>query len=352
MNILFITRSYSKNKGGKEIYNYNLTKSLKKNNSVYTITSEGGSILNLFWFYPLAIVKAKYFLLTKRIDVIHFGDNFMLPVIYPLARLFKKKISVSLYGLELTYPSKLYQTLFVKPMMKADYYVSISEAVKELAVSKGISRDKIKVIPCGMNPGEFYLEGDKKTLRKKVEETFNINLQNKKILLTSGRLVKRKGVEWFVSNVMPKISKDYVYLISGEGEEGESIRKSIEKNKLEDRVFMLGRTSHELLKLLYNASDVFVMPNIHVEGDMEGFGIVIIEANSVGLPVVASKIEGIQDVIIEGKTGYFAKEKDINDFTKKIKMVEKLDKIKMIKLVNEKFNWDVIGKEFVGVWGR
>ena len=93
MNILFITRSYSKNKGGKEIYNYNLTKSLKKNNSVYTITSEGGSILNLFWFYPLAIVKAKYFLLTKRIDVIHFGDNFMLPVIYPLARLFKKKIS-------------------------------------------------------------------------------------------------------------------------------------------------------------------------------------------------------------------------------------------------------------------
>src|SRR3989344_3955720 len=237
-------------------------------------------------------------------------------------------------------------------MKRGDYFISISKAVADVAVSKGIPREKIKVITPGMNPHEFDMKegGGRAALRKKLEDKIGISLGNKKILLTSGRLVKRKGVEWFVSNVIPKISKDYVYLISGEGEEGENIRKSIEKNKLEERVFMLGRTSHELLKLLYNASDVFVMPNIHVEGDMEGFGIVIIEANSVGIPVVASKIEGIKDVIIEGKTGYFAKEKDINDFTKKIKMVEKLDKIKMIKLVNEKFNWDVIGKEFVGVW--
>ena len=75
MNVLFITRSYSKNKGGKEIYNYNLIKSLMKENKVYSITSSGGSILNLFWFYPLAILKAKYFLLTKKIDVVHFGDE-------------------------------------------------------------------------------------------------------------------------------------------------------------------------------------------------------------------------------------------------------------------------------------
>ena len=169
--------------------------------------------------------------------------------------------------------------------------------------------------------------------------------------MTSGRLVKRKGVEWFVSNVMPKISKDYVYLISGEGEEGESIRKSIEKNKLEDRVFMLGRTSHELLKLLYNAGDVFVMPNIHVEGDMEGFGIVMLEANSVGLPVVASKIEGIKDALKDKVTGLFAEEKNTDDFIRKIKEAEKLNKNKMIEEVNRNFDWNEIAREFVGVWG-
>ena len=75
MNILFITRSYSKNKGGKEIYNYTLIHSLKKENEVYTITSGGGSILNLLWFYPLAIIKTKYYLLTKKINVVHFGDE-------------------------------------------------------------------------------------------------------------------------------------------------------------------------------------------------------------------------------------------------------------------------------------
>ena len=67
MNVLFITRSYSKNKGGKEIYNYNLIKSLMKENKVYSITSSGGSILNLFWFYPYAFVKTFYYHSTKKV---------------------------------------------------------------------------------------------------------------------------------------------------------------------------------------------------------------------------------------------------------------------------------------------
>jgi len=353
MNILFITRSYSKNKGGKEIYNYNLVQALKKTNDVYAITSSG-SFLNLVWFYPYSFVKTFYYLSTKKVDVVHFGDNFMLPGIYPLAKLFRKKISITLYGLELTYPSSVYQTIFVNPMKRGDYFISISKAVADVAVSKGIPREKIKVITPGMNPHEFDMKegGGRAALRKKLEDKIGISLGNKKILLTSGRLVKRKGVEWFVSNVIPKISKDYVYLISGEGEEGENIRKSIEKNKLEERVFMLGRTSHELLKLLYNASDVFVMPNIHVEGDMEGFGIVIIEANSVGLPVVASKIEGIKDALKDKVTGLFAEEKNTDDFIRKIKEVEKLNKNKMIDYVNKTFDWNEIAKEFVEVWER
>jgi len=75
MNVLFITRSCSKNKGGKEVYNYNLVKSLKKNNTIFTITMGGGSILHLLWFYPHTFLKSSYYLLTKKIDVIHFGDE-------------------------------------------------------------------------------------------------------------------------------------------------------------------------------------------------------------------------------------------------------------------------------------
>ncbi|PIN90583.1 hypothetical protein COU57_03210 [Candidatus Pacearchaeota archaeon CG10_big_fil_rev_8_21_14_0_10_32_14] len=75
MNVLFITRSCSKHKGGKEVYNYNLIKSLKKENEVYTLTMGGGSILHLLWFYPHVIMKCAYYLITRKIDLVHYGDE-------------------------------------------------------------------------------------------------------------------------------------------------------------------------------------------------------------------------------------------------------------------------------------
>jgi phosphatidyl-myo-inositol dimannoside synthase len=59
-----------------------------------------------------------------------------------------------------------------------------------------------------------------------------------------------------------------------------------------------------MLNTCYAAADLFVMPNIPVEGDMEGFGIVLLEANRAGVPAVASDLEGIRDVIEPGENGY------------------------------------------------
>ena len=127
-----------------------------------------------------------------------------------------------------------------------------------------------------------------------------------KILLSVGRLVERKGLAWFIQNVLPSVVKkepNTLLLISGVGPMRESIEQAIDDYGLSGFVHLLGRTSDDMLKDLYNAADCFVMPNISVNGDMEGFGRVLIEAALCQVPVIASGIEGIVDAIHDGKNG-------------------------------------------------
>jgi glycosyltransferase involved in cell wall biosynthesis len=80
------------------------------------------------------------------------------------------------------------------------------------------------------------------------------------------------------------------------------------------RVFYLNNVSGEQRNMLLSASDLFIMPNRTVEGDMEGFGLVAIEAASRGLPVIATAIEGITDAVIDGQNGYCLAEQDTKGF--------------------------------------
>ena len=157
--------------------------------------------------------------------------------------------------------------------------------------------------------------------RQKVSK-FVPGLQQKtKLLLTSGRLVERKGVDWFVANVMPQLAEkhpDVLLVVSGEGAWRPQVETAIEKNGMAGNVIMLGRTSDEQLKLLYNAADCFVMPNVSVPGDMEGFGRVLLEAALCKVPVVASGIEGIIDAVIDGKNGTLVQEREASEFIRVI----------------------------------
>ncbi|CAN0514933.1 unnamed protein product, partial [Scytosiphon promiscuus] len=71
-----------------------------------------------------------------------------------------------------------------------------------------------------------------------------------------------------------------------------------------DKVILAGKQPDSILKQAYSAADIFVMPNIPVSGDMEGFGIVLLEANLAATPAVASDLEGIKDVVVDGENGF------------------------------------------------
>jgi phosphatidylinositol alpha-1,6-mannosyltransferase len=109
---------------------------------------------------------------------------------------------------------------------------------------------------------------------------------------------------------------------------------------------MLGHVSDEEKNCLYQIADLFVMPNIRVENDQEGFGIVLLEAGRYGLPVIASDLEGIRDVVIDKKTGRLIEEKDSHGFIYEIIRFSP-DRSSIPPSLMSFFNWDsVVGRYF------
>lgn len=351
MKILFLSRVHPPIIGGLENQSYNLIKNFKKiNRETFVIKNPYGKKV-LPFFIPYSFFKALYLIWKNKIEFLHLSDGVLALEGSWIKKITGIKTVITIHGLDITYNNKFYQAITPKAINKLDKIICISNSTKEECIKKGISKEKITVIPNGINPSEFLLEESKVKSIKNLEEKYNLNLKNKKVLVTIGRLIKRKGVEWFVRNVMPKLSKNYVYLVVGDGPKKGAIQKTITESNQKNRVFMLGRVDNINLKRLYNISNIFIMPNIHIEGDMEGFGIVAIEAGSCGLLVIASNIEGISDAVINGKTGWLVKEKDVDSFIEKIK-AKPIPRNQVRKEVIKNFDWNKIVNKYRLVIGE
>jgi glycosyltransferase involved in cell wall biosynthesis len=278
----------------------------------------GGSNKWLPIFLPYLFLKALWILLFHKISVIYLQDGLLAPLGY-LLKVSRKPVVTTIHGLDITYKNRFYQFLAPKCVKRLDKVICISNAAKEECLKRGIPEEKITVISEGVSD-EFYMNlkcVDRHRLREKVSVRLGFDLSNKKILLSVGRLTERKGFHWFVEDVMPKIiecDKDCIYLIAGKGIYQGKVREAIERRGLKNHVLMLGQVDGEMLRYLYNTADVYVMPNVPVKGDIEGFGLVALEAASCGLPVVASKLEGIEDAIKNGENGFLVDYNDIRGF--------------------------------------
>jgi glycosyltransferase involved in cell wall biosynthesis len=348
MKILFLTRSYPPTIGGMEALSFNLVNGFKKiNKETYLIANTKGKKF-LPVFLPYSFFKAICLIKKNKIEYLHLSDALLSPIGSWLKKLTGVLVSANVHGLDLTFDNNLYQRIIPFYLKKIDLIICNSRATKQECLKRGVDPKKCVVIPCGVNPEEFRVENQNKVrenTRAFLSKQLSLNLKDKKILLTVGRLVKRKGHQWFIANVMPKLPKDTIYLIAGDGEEKENIARTITKLGLEKRVFLLGRISDELKKDLYNSSDLFIMPNINIKGDMEGFGIVAIEAGSAGLETIASNTEGIRDAIINGKTGWLVETGNSKDFVDKING-QRIKKETITKNVWENFSWEKIVEKY------
>jgi glycosyltransferase involved in cell wall biosynthesis len=342
--LLFITRNYPPQVGGLENYSYNLINEFEKQGSTWKIFFSKSKI-HLVWFLPYCFFKALLMIRKYHIDTLHLCDAFLSPLGLLLKFITGKNVTTSVHGLDITFPNWLYQAIIPKCVSHLDMVICVSRSTRDECATRGVPRQKCRVIPNGVTPSDFFLSKSSREVRFILEKVFGTTFLDKKVLLTVGRLVKRKGVLWFVENVMPRLDKSYIYIVAGNGPEYRSILEKIDKHKLNQRVFLLGNVSDEMRNLLYNGSDIFILPNITVENDIEGFGIVAIEAGSCGLPVVASNIQGIRDAVLDGRTGCLVAERNVEGFLEAISTMN-LRKSKVSSIVCNTFAWPNIIKRY------
>jgi len=346
--ILFITRNYPPKVGGLEAYSFHLIREFETLTTTYRITSSKPK-KQLPLFLPYSLCKALFLIRKHSIQHIHLCDGFLAPLGLILKRMTGVPVSATIHGLDITHRNLLYQRIIPRCVQRLDRIVCVSQATRNEVLKRTYFQpDYCAVIPNGIVPDQFHLSESVSALRQEIGRFIPISLHGKKLLMTVGHLVKRKGVAWFVDRVMSRLGEEYVYIVAGEGPERIHIEKAIARHHLQMQVCLLGKIRDGLRNMLYNAADIFIMPNMTVPGDMEGFGIVVLEAGSCGLPVIACNIEGIKDAVIDGKTGYLVGEGDVEGFLRGIRDMN-LKKADVRREVVSRFNWKMISREYFRV---
>ncbi len=294
-----------------------------------------------------------------RADTILFTSmTSALPLLIAGPALKKKGIRLAAiaHGLDVTDPNPLYQRAVRRLCGLLDAVMPVSRATGEQLVERGLPRERVHVVPNAVDLDRF--EG----VAASRMEAASLDIagapplpEDAFLLVTVGRQVRRKGFAWFIENVMPKLPDRVVFWLAGDGPDRENIQVAIERAGLQQRVRCLGKISEAELVELYRRGQLFVMPNIVVPGDMEGFGIVMLEAGACGLPTLAADLEGIRDVIDEGVNGWFAPTEDADAFAARIQALA--DDPEALRAASERtaeyvtstFPWDSTAERYLTV---
>ena len=193
----------------------------------------------------------------------------------------------------------------------SEHVIANSIFTKSLITGRGLApEDKITVSTPGVDTGMFSPDkGD-----GGVKEKYGIP-EGKKVLLTVSRLAERKGHE-NVIKALSEVLKDFsdvVYVIVGDGPTRRGLEVLVKKLHLENNVIFTGGMPFDKLVFFDNACDIFIMVPRYIEekGDVEGFGIVFLEANACGKPVIAGRSGGVAEAVADGSTGILVDPEDV-----------------------------------------
>ncbi|MEX0994885.1 MAG: glycosyltransferase family 4 protein [Balneolaceae bacterium] len=301
-------------------------------------------LITLLWKIPKAVREFEP-------DVILFSSMVTAGVLPFLSKnVTVPKVTIN-HGQDVTLPFWLYQKYLPFIFGQLSGVISVSQATRKACIKRGMDPSIGIVLPNGYVSRKAQALPEKEVAKQKLSEKFGKNFTKNPLILTVGRQVKRKGHSWFIHEVMPLIKTPVNYLVIGDGPEFENIKKKVEESPYKNHICLTGRQPDNVLRYAYAGADLFIMPNIPVEGDMEGFGIVLLEANQAGVPAVASDLEGIRDVIEQGVNGYRVPHGNPEEFAKTIDKVltDNLEKLSQSskKYVEDKFNWETVVSHYI-----
>lgn len=191
-----------------------------------------------------------------------------------------------------------YDAVRHRALTRADCVLAGSEYTAELARRAGVASERLRVTRYGTDPARFR-PLDASALRAR------LGLEGRAVLLTIARLVARKGID-SVLRALPAVRRavpNVAYVVAGDGPERARLEALAREGGVAEDVHFVGALADAELPLWYSLADVFVMPSRSEPPDVEGFGIVFLEASACERPVVAARDGGVPDAVADGVSG-------------------------------------------------
>lgn len=365
--ILLITRNLPPLVGGMERLNWHMADELSKSAQVKVVGPKGSAAIKpervsiseaplkpLPLFLCIAFIKALWIALREKPDVVLAGSGLTAPLAWLVSKICGARSAVYLHGFDITVKNSIYQRLWVPIFKKIDHIIVNSTPTKQLAIVAGIPDEKISIVYPGVTLPKAPQPLERITAFKKKH-----GLENKKILLSVGRLTTRKGLKEFVGKALPEIVKslpETMLVIIGEAPRNslgagiqsvESIQEEAQKSGVAKHILFLGViTDQTLLATAYEAADLHVFPVRHIPDDPEGFGMVAVEAAAHGLPTVAFSTGGVIDAVQHEKSGYLVEKNnyaELSNYT--LRIVHQPLPQKSIENFAQRFDWGRFGQQ-------
>ncbi len=252
--------------------------------------------------------------IEKKFDIIHchFGTNGLFGMFLKKAGVAGKYLT-SFHGYDVNcYPQTAGGDVYKELFKNGDIFTANTNFIKNKVVELGCDGEKITILPVGVNTEKF------KFCEKKNKEGESVNI------LTVGRLVEEKGHEYAIRAIAKAVKKypQIRYTVAGDGPLKEKLKSLTAESGLEKNVFFTGLADESEVLNLYEKAHIFILPSIIGEnGATEGQGLVLLEAQSSGIPVIASSIGGIPETLSRDNSAFLVPQKDVDAIAEKIEFL-------------------------------
>ncbi|WP_084635401.1 glycosyltransferase [Pseudoxanthomonas sp. J35] len=275
--------------------------------------------------FLLGATRATWSAASQPATVVLAGSGLTAPIAFMASLRCGARSAAYVHGLDLVTRHPIYRLLWLPFLRRLALAITNSANTATIARRLGVAGGNIQIVHPGTNlPGCDNIDGGR---RFRLE----FGLGQDPVLLSVGRLTERKGLVEFVQRCLPAISKTHPrvrLVIIGDNAPNALTRSSMDLQArlqeaicqagVRNNVVILGSCSDEILSLAYAAADLHIFPVRELPGDVEGFGMVAVEAAAHGLPTIAFATGGVPDAVADGVSGRLVPAGDYDTFTRLI----------------------------------